>query len=69
MRDNIIYNRPDNEVLVKTEDGKLYIICHKEEQMQKVMSRMTTDDCKLVEYEEWDGQFLMTFEVREEAPN
>ncbi len=73
MKDNTIYNRPDNEVLVKTEDGKLYIVCHMEKQMQTVIDKMTTDDCKLVEYEEWDGQYLMTFEVREgigsEAPN
>ena len=67
MKHDKIYNRPHNEVLVKSEDGKLYIVCHKEEQMQKVMDRMTTDSCKLIEYEEWDGQYLMTFEIVEEV--
>jgi hypothetical protein len=67
MKDNTIYNRPDNQVLVKSIDGKLYIVCHKEEQMQNVVERMSTDSCKLVEYEEWDGQFLMTFEIDDEG--
>ena len=35
--------------------------------MQKVMDRMTTDSCILIEYEEWYGQYLMTFEVAEEV--
>ena len=69
MKQDKIYNRPHNQVLVKSEDNKLYIICHKKEQMQKVMDRMTIDNCKLTEYEEWDGQFLMTFEVGEDIPN
>ena len=33
------------------------------------MDRMTTDNCRLVEYEEWDGQYLMTFEVGEDISN
>jgi len=67
MKDDTIYNRPDNQVLVKSKDGKLYIVCHKEEQMQNVVERMSTDSCKLIEYEEWDGQFLMTFEIDDEG--
>ena len=69
MRSGLDYNRPHNQVLVKSQDGKLYIVCHKKEQMQKVMDRMTTDNCRLTEYEEWDGQYLMTFEVGDEIPN
>ena len=69
MKQNIVYNRPENQVFVKSQDNKLYIVCHKEKQMQQVIDRMTTDNCKLTEYEEWDGQYLMTFEVGEDIKN
>ena len=63
MKQDKIYNRPENQVLVKSQDNKLYIVCHKEKQMQQVIDRMTTDNCKLTDYEEWDGQYLMPVEV------
>jgi hypothetical protein len=56
MRDNIVYNKFDNEVMVKTNGDYIYIICQKEDQVQPVMDRMNTDTCFLSEYEEWDEQ-------------
>ena len=36
MKHDKIYNRPHNEVLVKSEDGKLYIVCHKKNRCKKL---------------------------------
>jgi len=69
MKSDVTYNKHDNQVMVKTAGDLIYVICHKEEQQDNVVKRMTTDNCKLTEYEEWDGQFLMTFEVGEDIPN
>ena len=43
MRENIVYNNPNNEVMVKTNGDYIYIICKDEQQIQPVMKRMTTD--------------------------
>ena len=53
-KDNTVYNQWDNQVMVKTNGDMIYIICKDEEQVQPVMSRMTTDTCILSDYEEWD---------------
>ena len=67
VKPDIIYNKPDNEVMVKTDGNMIYIICNKEEQTDKVVSKMTTDHCKLVNYEEWDEdedrKWILTFFV------
>ena len=54
MRDDAVYNKWDNQVIVKTNCDLIYIICHKEEQQDNVVKRMTTDNCLLESYEEWD---------------
>ena len=70
MKDDAVYNQWDNEVMVKTNGDMIYIICKDEEQVQPVMSRMTTDTCILSDYEEWDEgddmKWILTFKVLDE---
>ena len=70
MKDDVVYNRPDNKVMVRTNGDMIYIICKDEEQVQPVMSRMTTDTCILSDYEEWDEgddmKWILTFRVLDE---
>ena len=47
MKDNVVYNKFDNQVMVKTDGDLIYIICHKEEQQDNIVKRMTTDNCLL----------------------
>jgi len=67
MKENIIYNRPDNEVMIKSNKDFIVIICRNEEQVQPVMDRMNTDTCFLSDYEEWDEgedmKWILTFKV------
>jgi len=66
MRDNAVYNRADNEVMVRTNGDEILIICNTESQMDKVVQKMTTDTCKLAGYEEWDDsdkKYILTFLV------
>ena len=64
MRDNVVYNRPDNEVMVSSNGDEIHIICN-ELQMDRVVANMTTEYCKLTGYEEWDDdsdkKFILTF--------
>ena len=70
MKDNAVYNQPDNGVMVKTNGDMIYIICKDEEQVQPVMNRMTTDTCMLSDYEEWDEgddmKWILTFKILDE---
>jgi|TARA_R110002020_G_scaffold253990_2_gene467742 hypothetical protein len=70
MRENIIYNRPTNEVMVRTSGNFIYIICNKEEQVQPVMDKMTNNTCYLSDYEEWDDdedmRWILTFKILDE---
>jgi hypothetical protein len=70
MRDNVVYNKYDNEVMVKTNGDYIYIICHKEDQVQPVLDRMTNDTCILSDYEEWDEddnmKWILTFKVHDD---
>ena len=70
MKDEAVYNQWDNEVMVKTNGDMIYIICKDEEQVEPVMSRMTTDTCILSDYEEWDEgddmKWILTFKVLDE---
>jgi hypothetical protein len=70
LKDNIVYNKHDNQVMVKTDGDLIYIICHKEEQQDNVVQRMTTDNCLLEHYEEWDDdddkKWILTFRVMDE---
>jgi len=70
MKDDVVYNRPDNKVMVRTNGDMIYIICKDEEQVQPVMNRMTTDTCMLSDYEEWDEgddmKWILTFKILDE---
>lgn len=43
-----------DSVHVNIIDGILMFICHKEDQMQRVINKIAIDDNELVGYEEWD---------------
>ena len=70
MKENTVYNQYDNAVYVKTDGDKINIICNKENQMQKVISKMSNDDCIFEGYEEWDEdedmKWILTFRVLDE---
>ena len=70
MKENTVYNQYDNQVYVKTDGDKINIICNKENQMQKVISKMSNDDCIFEGYEEWDEdedmKWILTFRVLDE---
>jgi hypothetical protein len=51
---NKVYNQADNMVMVKTNGDEINVICNSEEQMDKVVKRLSTDTCLLSGYEEWD---------------
>ncbi len=40
--------------MVKTNGDEINVICNTEEQMDRVVERLTTDTCLLAGYEEWD---------------
>ena len=67
MRDNVVYNKWDNEVMVKTAGEYIYIICKDEKQVQPVMDKMNNNTCYLSDYEEWDEdedmKWILTFKV------
>ncbi len=70
MKDNIVYNKHDNKVMVRTNGDLIYIICKEEEQVQPVMNKMVNDNCILSEYEEWDEdddmRWILTFRILDE---
>ena len=43
-----------SRVMVRTDGDLIYVICNKEDQQKKVISKMCTDTCILEHYEEWD---------------
>ena len=62
LRDNAIYNQSD-----KSNGNMIYVICNSEEQQDKVVERMTTDNCTLESYEVWeDTKVILTFRVLDE---
>ena len=67
LKDNTVYNHPENEVLVKTNGDLIYIICSKESQQDIVIQKMVNDNCILESYEEWDEdedmKWILTFRV------
>ena len=67
MRDNVVYNQPDNEVMVRTNGNHIYIICRREEHVDSVVEKLTTETCHLTEYGEWDEgkdmRWILTFKV------
>tara|TARA_X000001382_G_scaffold130264_1_gene124587 strand:- start:2964 stop:3191 length:228 start_codon:yes stop_codon:yes gene_type:complete len=64
MKEETIYNRPDNQLMVKTNGDLIYIICNEESQQEEVTKRMVNDNCILEDYEVWeDEQVILTFRV------
>jgi len=67
MKDNTIYNKSDNKVMVRTNGDLIYVICNKESQQEKVIKKMINDNCILESYEEWDDdsdkKYILTFIV------
>jgi hypothetical protein len=64
LKDNIVYNNSDNQVMVKTEGDLIYIICNSTEQQDTVVKKMTTDKCLLESYEVWeDDKVILMFRV------
>ena len=54
MKNNIVYNRSDNKVMVKTEGNKIVIICNTEKEMDMVHKKFSKKNTNtfLVDYEE-----------------
>ena len=70
LKDNTVYNYPENEVLVKTNGDLIYIICNKESQQDIVIQKMVNDNCILESYEEWDEdddmKWILVFRILDE---
>ena len=70
FKDEAVYNHANNLVMVRSHGNMIYVICHREEQIQQVVSRMTTDYCIFHEYEEWDEEedkkWIVTFRILED---
>ena len=70
MKDNTVYNNPDNKLMVRTNGELIYIICNAEDQVQPVMDKMVNDNCILSDYEEWDEdddmKWILTFKILDE---
>ena len=62
-----VYNKYDNVVYVRSSGDKIYVVCNKESQTDGVVKRLTSPNCKLVSYEEWDEdedkKWILTFFV------
>jgi len=70
MKDNKIYNKHDNSIMVRTDGDIIYVICNKENQQDVVVEKMTTDNCLLENYEVWDDdddrKWILKFRVLDE---
>ena len=70
MKDNTVYNNPDNKLMVRTNGDLINIICNAEDQVQPVMDKMVNDNCILSDYEEWDEdddmKWILTFKILDE---
>jgi len=70
MKDNKIYNKHDNSIMVRTDGDTIYVICNKESQQDIVVKKMTTDNCMLESYEVWDDdddrKWILQFRVLDE---
>ena len=67
MKDDVVYNDADNLVFVRTKGDLIYVVCNQEKQQDTVIEKMTTDNCILEHYEEWDEgedkKWILTFRV------
>ena len=72
LKDNIVYNQPNNQVMVKTDGNKIVIICNTEEDLDKVHKRFSKRNTNtfLVDYEEWDEgedkKYIGTYEIKKD---
>ena len=70
LKENIVYNHSDNEVLVKTNGDLIYIICNKESQLDIAVKKMINDNCMLESYEVWDEgedmKWILVFRILDE---
>ena len=70
LKENIVYNYSDNEVLVKTNGDLIYIICNKESQLDIIVKKMINDNCMLESYEVWDEgedmKWILVFRILDE---
>ena len=70
MKDNIIYNKPDNKLMIRTNGKEIHIICNTESQIQEVIDKMSNDVCIFEGYEEWDDgddrKWILTFRILSE---
>ncbi len=70
MKEEVVYNRPENMVMIRSQGNKIVVVCKDEDQVQPVMDRMNTDTCFLSDYEEWDEgddmKWILTFKVMDE---
>ena len=59
-----------SRVMVRTDGDLIYVICNKEDQQKKVISKMCTATCVLEHYEAWDEgddmKWILTFRVLDE---
>ena len=66
LKPDITYNNPDNKVMVKTNGDLIYIISPTEKQTDKIVKRMTTESCELIDYEPWEDEIvILTFQITE----
>ena len=72
LKSNIVYNQPNNQVMVKTDGNKIVIICNTEEDLDKVHMRFSKRNTNtfLVDYEEWDEgedkKYIVTYEIKKD---
>jgi hypothetical protein len=70
LKDNTVYNYADNQIYVKSEGDLIVVICNNEYQQEHVIQKMTTDNCILESYEEWDEdddmKWILTFRILDE---
>lgn len=66
LKPDVTYNKPDNKVMVRTDGDLIYIISPSENQTDKIVKRMTTESCELIEYEPWEDEtVILTFQIKE----
>ena len=52
--------------MVKTNGDLIYIISPTEKQTDKIVKRMTTESCELIDYEPWEDEIvILTFQITE----
>ena len=65
-KDNVVYNQSDNKVMVRTDGDLIYVICKSQEEQDSVVKYLSTESCKLEDYEVWeDEKVILTFRVFE----